>query len=84
MPTGALQRSKTWFDIAAIDTDELSPGDLEALRDKIRRIGIDRVVFASDWDEAQPATYLESLKGGLGLSDAEWNQLLENEAPFFQ
>ena len=81
---GDLDRARVWFDLAAVVSDELAESDLRNLRDKIRLIGIDRLVFASDWDEAQPADYLEQLRDGLKLSDAAWDRLVSNEAPFFQ
>ena len=80
---GTLDHAKVWFDLAAIVSDELLPHDLNALRNKIQRIGLDRLVFASDWDEAAPAVYLATLKEALQLSDPEWQQLIGNEAPFF-
>ena len=81
---GELDHARVWFDLAAIVSDELSPDDLVALRNRIQRIGLDRLVFASDWDEAEPATYLVDLKAALQLGDSAWQQLADNEAPFFR
>ena len=81
---GSLDRSRVWFDLAAVVSDDLPASALTMLRGKIDRIGIDRIVFGSDWDEVEPASYLDSLKTHLRLSEAEWQKLVDNQAPFFR
>ncbi len=79
---GVLDRDKVWFDVAAVVEAEMPDVDLVALRERVREIGFDRLLFASDWDEADPVTYMNMLREYLLLSDEEMDQLMSNEAPY--
>jgi len=80
---GVLDRSKVWFDIAAVMEPQM-PDDIYAtLLQRFRAIGFDRLLFASDWDETNPKSYMATLRDRLQLSEKEWDQLMSNEAPYF-
>lgn len=79
---GVLDRSKIWFDTAAVLEAQL-PDDVYAdLQRRLIEIGFDRLLFATDWDEVDPKSYLARLKEHLTLSDAEWDQFMSNQAPY--
>lgn len=77
-----LDRSRIWFDIAAVVEPQMSRASLALLERRMREIGFDRLLFASDWDEVDQATYTALLREKLELSDTEWSKLMSNEAPF--
>jgi predicted TIM-barrel fold metal-dependent hydrolase len=81
---GDLDRSKVWFDIAAVVMAQIPDELLEPVPGRFREIGLDRILFATDWDAAEtPKEHIQSLKKRLELTDSEWDQLLSNEAPYF-
>ena len=81
---GVLDRSKVWFDIAAL-MDEQDPDESnEDLRKRFREIGLDRLLFATDWEQVDAKSYMESLAANPSLSDAEWRQIFANEAPYLR
>lgn len=80
--SGALDRSRIWFDLAAVVESTTPDTTLTQLVIRLRDIGIDRLLIASDWDETDLKTYVALLKDKLDLSDAEWRQLISNEAPY--
>ena len=82
--SGDLARDRVWFDVAAVVEEEMSEPVLAMLRDRMRTIGFDRLLFASDWDEMEPERYTKTLRNHLGLSDEEMRQLLDNVAPYFR
>ncbi|PZU47715.1 MAG: amidohydrolase [Sphingomonas sp.] len=53
--------------------------------DKMRRIGLDRFVLASDWPAlAPPAEYFAKEQEVLPVTPAEWRQLTRNLAPYLR
>ncbi len=81
---GDLDRSRIWFDVAAV-VDGETPADVyPTLRQRLREIGFDRLLFASDWDEIEPEAYARMLRERLQLSDGEMTQLMRNEAPYMR
>ena len=81
---GDLERDRVWFDIAAVVDEELTEPVLGMLRARMREIGFDRLLFASDWDDVEPALYIEELENRLGLTDEEIELLMSNEAPYLE
>lgn len=79
---GLIDRSKVWFDVAAVVKTDLSDDIVATLRRRFREIGFDRLLFASDWDEVEPDVYIDLLKQRLQLSDEDMEQLMKNEAPY--
>lgn len=79
---GTLDRSQVWFDIAAVVDTESPDDNADQLIARLREIGLDRVLFATDWDEVDPKSHIAELKEYLSLSDDEWTQLMSNEAPY--
>ena len=49
----------------------------------LRRAGLDRVLFATDWPDIAPAAYADLLRTELPLEPRELDQLLGNRAPYF-
>lgn len=79
---GDLDRSKVWFDLAAVVDTQMTDEVMSDMQRRFREIGFDRLLFASDWDEIEPRSYLAALKEHLSLSEKEWDQLISNEAPY--
>jgi len=81
---GVLDRSKVWFDIAALVTTRMPDKVYASLPARLREIGFDRLLFATDWDEVDPKSHIATVRKHLSLSDEEWGQLMSNEAPYSQ
>jgi predicted TIM-barrel fold metal-dependent hydrolase len=54
------------------------------LADRIRTIGLDHVLFATDWPGMTPADTLEALRRSLPLRPAELDAVFANQAPFLR
>lgn len=50
----------------------------------VRRVGLDRVVFATDYPEARPGPYFRRLRGSLPMSAAEIRDLFDDRAPYLR
>ena len=59
------------------------PEGPERLAANIRRIGIHRVLFATDWPVMGIKDYIGLLRTNLPLTTAEINQIFSNVAPYF-
>lgn len=82
---GRLNRDLVYFDIGAVVMEKLPDVALEPVPARLRQIGFDHLLFATDWDAAvTPAQLIESLRARLDLSDGEWETLLSNQAPYLQ
>jgi predicted TIM-barrel fold metal-dependent hydrolase len=66
------------FDLSYVPAPRESPA---ALTEQIRRIGIKRFLFGSDYNVLTPEQEIKSL-GKLGLTKEEWDTLRENCAPW--
>lgn len=53
------------------------------LAKNLRRIGLSRILFATDWPNVTPSNYIAALRNTLQLSPAEINQIIANAAPYF-
>jgi predicted TIM-barrel fold metal-dependent hydrolase len=51
---------------------------------RLRSLGVDRVLFASDWPFTSAAHYRAVLRGELGLTAEELRHILTNTAPYFE
>jgi predicted TIM-barrel fold metal-dependent hydrolase len=51
---------------------------------KLRRIGLHRVLFATDWPIYTQAEFVSLLRTQLLLNPSELNQILGNKAPYFE
>jgi uncharacterized protein len=56
----------------------------ERLAANIRRIGLDKILFATDWPVLTPKEYIPLLRTGLRLTPAEIDQIFSNVAPYFR
>lgn len=50
----------------------------------VRRVGLDRVVFGTDYPEAKPGPYARRLRESLPLADSEIDDLYEDRAPYLR
>jgi uncharacterized protein len=80
---GDLERDRVWFDIAAIVHPAIPPTGLEAVPGRLRQIGLDHVLFATDWDRPITEDRIAQYRSAVPLSDAEWAIVLSNRAPYF-
>lgn len=55
----------------------------ERLATNLRRIGLSRILFGTDWPTATASNYIDRLRHNLRLSPAELNQIFSNVAPYF-
>lgn len=56
-------------------------GEMDALASDLRRLGLHRVLFGSDYPVFDPAEFAQSLRERLPITDAEFAELLANRAP---
>jgi len=59
------------------------PEGPQRLAANARRIGLSRVLFATDWPVSTPKDYIRTLRTGLPLKPAEIDQIFRNVAPYF-
>lgn len=59
------------------------PEGPDRLAANIRKLGIHRVLFGSDFPVTTPAEYEQTLRTGLKLKPEELNQIFSNTAPYF-
>jgi predicted TIM-barrel fold metal-dependent hydrolase len=88
---GRLDRSRVWFETSAViapnipEPARVKDETLPEIATRLREIGLDRIVFGTDWDVlGSPAQNIEMLRSRLPLTDAEWQQLLSNQAPYLK
>ena len=56
----------------------------QRLAANLRRIGLNRILFATDWPVAMPKEYVENLRKYLQLKPAEIDRIFSNLAPYFK
>ena len=69
------------FDLSYVPAPDEGQETVRALTEQIRRIGIKRFVFGSDFNVLTPAEEIKNL-GRLGLTKEEWQTLKDNCAPW--
>ena len=86
----SFKESKVFFDLSGAiiveETDGVQPTSVkncQALTEQIRRVGIDRFLFASDYPVFSVSDTIAALKGKLQLSEEELARLLKNRSPRF-
>lgn len=60
------------------------PESSQRLATNLRRIGMHRILFATDWPEITPAEYVSILRSRLPLKPRELDQIFRNRAPYFR
>jgi predicted TIM-barrel fold metal-dependent hydrolase len=92
---GALDRDLYTFDLAAVvippqraepDTAmvrQVTEANLTLSR-RIREVGIERVLFATDWDAIPLAGYVEAVPAVLSLEEGELDALMDNVGPLIR
>ncbi len=80
-------RASFWFDLSAVPllresegVPPTTPEELEALRRAVRRIGLERLCFGSDYPVFDPREHAQALASALELSNDEWNRVLAARA----
>lgn len=81
-------RANVFFDISGVvvaagtmEPFSNSEDDLRALRDDLRRIGLERILFASDFPVFDPMATARNIAERVGLRDDEMARLLRNDVP---
>lgn len=83
------------FDLSGVPNPRyLARGDTALIRrvdalnelfvDAVREVGLDRVVFGTDYPLVAMGRYVEGLRDDLALSDAEVRDLLDDPAPYLR
>ena len=70
------------FDLSGVVTSATAQQEAAALVDLMRRIGLKRFVLGSDYDFFTPRVTGEMMRAKLPLTDAEWQTLAHNCAPW--
>lgn len=81
------------FDMAAVAVPEtLARGDsamVERVRtanggfaEAVRELGLDRIVYGTDWDAVSMPVYLEGMRSDLPMETAEIRDLVDDRAPY--
>jgi uncharacterized protein len=65
------------------DNQKNFPEGPARLAANIRRIGVDRILFATDWPVMGIKEYVALLRTNLPLTSAEIDQIFQNAAPYF-
>lgn len=83
-------RSGVFFDLSAVWLVEESEGvppstedEALALRKDLRRVGLERVLFGSDYPVFDPGESAGALYDALALDSAEWERLMKRRIPGF-
>lgn len=90
--SGALERELYTFDLAAVaippqraEPDTSRMEDLvkanALLRERMREIGFDRVVYGTDWNALPLRGYMMSLRETLSLTPEELADVMDNVGP---
>ena len=72
---------RVYFDLSYVPGPKEPSADVSELAKQIRRIGIRRFLFGSDFNVLTPAEEITNL-GNLGLTPEEWRILSQNCAPW--
>lgn len=84
-----------FFDLAAVpQPPALAEGDTSLLRrveemnavvaDALLEVGLDRVVYGTDWDAVPLPFYLDQIREALPMTEAEIRDLLDDPAPYLE
>jgi predicted TIM-barrel fold metal-dependent hydrolase len=52
--------------------------------DALRGVGLDRVVYGTDWDAIPLALYLDEIREALPMTEEEIRDLLDDPAPYLE
>lgn len=85
-----VPRPGVYFDVAGVWLEEESEGvppstqeDAAALGEDLRRWGLERVLFGSDYPVFDPRRYAAALRVAVAFEPAEWDELVRNEMTVF-
>ena len=83
---GDPRMKNVWFDISGIVTSDMPPADAARLVQKIRDVGVDRVLYGSDsarGGNLAPREYWAAFRK-LPLTDSEFARIARNVAPYLR
>lgn len=71
-----------WFDISGIAFPSVPPERLQAATEKLRALGVRRLVFGSDSGmEMTPALAWRLMREGFAFTEPEWEKIRANQVP---
>ena len=76
-----------YFDVSDAALASNAPEILKLLADRIRQIGLDRILYGSDAafeNHPDPQGSWAAFRNGLPLSSAEFEQITHNVAPYLR
>lgn len=85
--------SRVWFDVSAVVRGSIAKtkitigahlGVYARLVQRLRTVGINRVLFGTDWPDWTARAYAKDLEQSLPLDQHELGALLANRAPWFE
>jgi predicted TIM-barrel fold metal-dependent hydrolase len=82
---GDPRAARLWFDVAAVADRNLSAADATAMAQRIRQVGVERVLYGSDaaaGDNLRPREGWAAFRR-LPLTQDEFKQIASNVAPHF-
>ena len=84
--SGTLARKNVYFDLSAtVVTFPFSgPPKTAELVSRIRQVGLQHVLYGSDWPGPPSADYAKTLRESLGLQVSELREILDNTAPYLK
>lgn len=84
LPKGAAEAPPRTAVRMLADAQRNFPEANDRLAERIRTIGIDHVLFATDWPAMTPADTAEAIRQSLPLKSEEIERILANQAPYLK
>jgi predicted TIM-barrel fold metal-dependent hydrolase len=79
--------NKVYFDLATVITEAQSPETIELITQRLREIGLERILFGADTptgSRADPIIAWATIRRRLSLSENELKQIATNVAPYLR
>jgi predicted TIM-barrel fold metal-dependent hydrolase len=84
LPAGAAEAPAQNVLRMLADAQRDFPDANERLAERLQTIGLDHVVFGSDWPGMTPAATIDTIRRSLPLKPAEVDRIFTNRAPFLR
>jgi hypothetical protein len=81
-----LRTRRLWFDVATVVDREISTANAALVVERIRQVGVDRILYGSDaaaGDNLRPRESWAAFRR-LPLTEREFEKIAKNEAPYFR
>ena len=84
--SGRLERKNIYFDLSAATWPDRVSGTVRTAEivSRIRQIGLDHILFATDWPAPGSVGYHKELSQSLGLEPSELQKIFDNTAPYLK